>query len=71
MESGVDRSFSREFQDQEKDLIRKFSQPKKEDLGEGSRESGTTNREKRKGERKQRLKRMRKLMLRNLKLKQR
>ena len=53
MESGVDRSFSREFQDQEKDLIRKFSQPKKEDLGEGSRERISWNnkqREKKRGE---------------------
>jgi len=47
VESGVDRSFSREFQDQEKDLIRKFSQPKKEDLGEGSRERISWNNEQR------------------------
>lgn len=50
------------LQNQRKKILEKVQE-------KGSR--GITNGEKRKGERKQRLKRMRKLMLRNLKLKQR
>ena len=53
VESGVDRSFLREIKDQEKDLLRKSSKPKKEDLGEGSRERISWNNkrgEKKRGE---------------------